>query len=73
MHMYMYLLWIEVQNLMFYSCFETKMILKNILGDPDLILAQFPYKILLFSIKLIENKPKSIKIPHFYPRQGGLW
>ena len=49
------------------------MIFKIILGDPDLIPAQFPYKILLFSIALIENRPKSIKIPHFYPRQGGLW
>ena len=47
------------------------MIFKNILEVPDLIPTQFPHKILVFSIKFIEHRPKSIEMPHFYPRQGG--
>ena len=34
----------EVQKMTFESCLETKMIFKNILEVPALILAQFPYK-----------------------------
>ena len=44
-----------VQNRTFEGCFETKMIFKNILTPSALIPAQFPYKIMLFSIKFDEN------------------
>ena len=48
----------EVQKTSFEGCFETKIIFQNILEVPDLILAQFPYKTILFSIKLIEKMQK---------------
>ena len=46
---------IGVQNWTFEGCFEVKMILKNILKVPTVILAQFPSKIIVFPIILNEN------------------
>ena len=42
-----------------------------IFGIPQAFRLTWGPKLILFSMKLIENRPKSIKIPHFYPRQGG--
>ena len=56
----------EIQNWTFEGCFETKMILKNILKVSALIPTQFPCKIMLFSMK-------KWKLPHFYPLWGAYW
>ena len=52
----------ELQNLTFEGCLEVKMIFKSILGVPATILAQFPFRIILFSITINPNGPKSFKI-----------
>ena len=46
---------IGIPNLTFEGCFEVKMIFKNILEVPAVIPAQFPYKIIRFSIKSKPN------------------
>ena len=45
----------EVQNRTFESCLQVKTIFNNSLEVPARIPARFPYKIILVSIKSIEN------------------
>ena len=45
---------IEVQDWTFEACSEVRMLFKNILEVPDLILVQFPYKIIFFKLKIAQ-------------------